>query len=103
MSDTNETQAADKEQGKVGFAHAEIETETETLKRLEELQRRQTELQQQLLESQAQGIMTPTRGKMDKVSPAKERLQTAASAAAQKPNRTNLMHYMKLKRNGFQN
>lgn len=91
MESTNQTQAADKEQNE----------QTETQQKLEELQRRQDELKEQLLQAQAAGIMTPTRGKMDKVSPAKERLQTAASAAAQKPNRMNLMHYMKLKRNAI--
>jgi hypothetical protein len=89
MADTTETQAADKEQNE----------HTETQQKLEELERKQTELQQQLLQAQAVGIMSPTRGKADKVSPARERLQTAASAAAKNPTRTQLMHYMKLKRN----
>lgn len=86
MNETTETQAAEQEQA-------------ETQKKLEEIERKQAELQEQI----AAGAMLSTRSKAEKISPTHKRLQTAASAAAKNPNRTQLMHYMKLKRNGFQN
>jgi hypothetical protein len=96
MNETTETQAADKEP-------------TETQQRLEEIERVQTQLQEQLSQVQAAqksgdeqtaaGAMLPTRSKADKISPTHKRLQSAAIAAAKNPNRAELMHYMKIKRN----